>query len=153
MAATLNKTEDEITREVVDQYERTPDPRLQRIMTALVRHVHEFAREVELTEREWFKAIDYMTRTGQMCSDTRQEFILLSDVLGVSMLVDLINHRKPAGLTESTVLGPFFAHSAPGRRARMASTTSKSPRRPSRTCAAVSAASPTARFSSVRCDR
>ena len=113
MAATLNKTEDEITREVVDQYERTPDPRLQRIMTALVRHVHEFAREVELTEREWFKAIDYMTRTGQMCSDTRQEFILLSDVLGVSMLVDLINHRKPAGLTESTVLGPFFAHSAP----------------------------------------
>ena len=113
MAATLNKTEGEITRKVLDQYERTPDPRLERIMTALVRHMHEFVRDVALTEAEWFKAIDYLTRTGHMCSDTRQEFILLSDVLGVSMLVDLINHRKQAGLSESTVLGPFFAHGAP----------------------------------------
>jgi hydroxyquinol 1,2-dioxygenase len=113
MATTLNKTEDEITREVLAQYEDTPDPRLRRIMTALVRHLHELVREVELTEGEWFKAIDYLTRAGQTCTDTRQEFILLSDVLGVSMLVDLINHRKPAGITESTVLGPFFSHGAP----------------------------------------
>lgn len=113
MATTLNKTEDEITREALGQYEATPDPRLRQIMAALVRHLHQFVREVDLTEDEGFRAIDYLTRTGQTCTDTRQEFILLSDVLGVTMLVDLINHRKPAGLTESTVLGPFFAHGAP----------------------------------------
>ena len=113
MAATRNKTEDEITSAVLEQYERTPNPRLQRILTKFVLHLHAFVRDVELTEAEWFTAIDYLTRTGCMCSDTRQEFILLSDVLGVSMLVDLINHRKQAGLTESTVLGPFFAHGAP----------------------------------------
>ncbi len=113
MATTLNKTEDEITREALAQYEGTLDPRLRRIMIALVRHLHAFVRDVELTEGEWFKAIDYLTRTGQTCTETRQEFILLSDVLGVSMLVDLINHRKPAGITESTVLGPFFSHGAP----------------------------------------
>jgi hydroxyquinol 1,2-dioxygenase len=80
---------------------------------ALVRHLHGFVRETEPTFEEWQAAIDFLTRTGQMCSDVRQEFILLSDVLGVSMLVDAINHRQPAGATESTVLGPFHVAGAP----------------------------------------
>ncbi|MFD1624125.1 intradiol ring-cleavage dioxygenase [Azospirillum griseum] len=91
------------------------DPRLRRIMTSLVTHLHGFVKEVELTEAEWEQAIAFLTRTGQMCSDTRQEFILLSDVLGVSMLVDAINHQAPGGATESTVLGPFHVDGAPHR--------------------------------------
>lgn len=91
-------------------------PRLRQVMTALVRHLHAFVKEVELTQEEWDIAIDFLTRTGQMCSDERQEFILLSDVLGVSMLVDAINNRRPAGATENTVLGPFHVEGAPERR-------------------------------------
>lgn len=91
------------------------DARLRRVMTALVEHLHAFVKEVELTEAEWAAAIDFLTRTGQQCSATRQEFILLSDTLGVSMLVDAINHRKPAGATESTVFGPFHVDGAPER--------------------------------------
>lgn len=72
-------------------------------------------RDVELTEAEWEIAIAFLTRTGQMCSDTRQEFILLSDVLGVSMLVDAINHRRPTGATENTVFGPFHVDGSPER--------------------------------------
>jgi hydroxyquinol 1,2-dioxygenase len=106
-------TEDDITAAALASYEQAPDARLRQVTTSLIKHLHAFVREVELTEAEWFKAIDFLTRTGQLCSERRQEFILLSDVLGVSMLVDLINHRKPAGATESTVLGPFFAHGAP----------------------------------------
>jgi hydroxyquinol 1,2-dioxygenase len=78
-----------------------------------VRHAHAFVRDVGLTEAEWFAAIRYLTATGQMCDDRRQEFILLSDVLGISMLVDAINHDKQAGETESTVLGPFYVQDAP----------------------------------------
>lgn len=91
------------------------DPRLRQVMDALVRHLHAFVKEVEPTTQEWDAAVDFLTRTGQMCSDTRQEFILLSDVLGVSMLVDAINHRRPGGATENTVFGPFHVGGAPER--------------------------------------
>ncbi len=102
-----------ITEEVIRRFSNCADARLKQIMTALVRHLHDFVREIELTEDEWTFAIDYLTRTGQMCSDTRQEFILLSDTLGVSTLVDALNNRMPPGATRSTVLGPFFVEAAP----------------------------------------
>ena len=91
------------------------DPRLRQIMHSLVTHLHAFIKDVEPTTKEWEAAIDFLTRTGQMCSATRQEFILLSDVLGVSMLVDAINHRRPSGATENTVFGPFHVDGAPER--------------------------------------
>ncbi|MBV9551679.1 MAG: 6-chlorohydroxyquinol-1,2-dioxygenase, partial [Alphaproteobacteria bacterium] len=106
-------TEDDITAEVLARFAATPDPRLRRIMLALIRHLHEFVEEVELTEAEWFQAIEILTEAGKMCSDKRQEFILFSDTLGVSMVVDLIGHRKPEGATESTVFGPFHRLGAP----------------------------------------
>ncbi len=102
-----------ITDAVLDRFADTPDPRLKMLVQALVRHLHGFVREVEPTFDEWQAAVGFLTRTGQMCSDTRQEFILLSDVLGVSMLVDAVNHRQPAGATETTVLGPFHVAGAP----------------------------------------
>lgn len=89
------------------------DPRLREVMAAAVRHLHAFVKEVEPTHDEWMKAIEFLTRTGHMCSEWRQEFILLSDVLGVSMLVDAINHRRPDGGTENTILGPFYVPQAP----------------------------------------
>src|SRR3954454_12090032 len=92
---------------VTASFEETPDPRLKQIMTSLVRHLHDFVKDVELTEEEWGVAVDFLTRTGHMSDDVRQEFILLSDVLGVSMLVETINHRTGGRSTESTVLGPF----------------------------------------------
>lgn len=82
-------------------------PRLREIMTSLVKHVHEFVREVELTEAEWEVAIDFLTKTGQICSESRQEFILLSDALGVSMLVDAVNHRVPNGGNREHRIRPF----------------------------------------------
>lgn len=114
MPAPRNKTEDDITAEVLERLAGTADPRLRRVMLALVRHLHAFVREVELTEAEWFQAIEILTETGRLwCSDRRQEFILFSDTLGVSMVVDLLNHRKPEGATESTVFGPFHRQGAP----------------------------------------
>jgi hydroxyquinol 1,2-dioxygenase len=91
------------------------DPRLAQVMAALVRHLHAFAKEVHLTQAEWEQGIDFLTRTGQICSAERQEFILLSDVLGLSMLVDAIANPRPAGATHSTVLGPFHVPDAPLR--------------------------------------
>ncbi|MFN4101691.1 MAG: intradiol ring-cleavage dioxygenase [Pararhodobacter sp.] len=91
------------------------DPRLAQVMAALVRHLHAFAREVSLTEAEWEAAVGFLTRTGQICSDERQEFILLSDVLGLSMLVDALSNRRPEGATASTVFGPFHVADAPFR--------------------------------------
>lgn len=91
------------------------DPRLREVMACLVRHLHDFAKEIHLTQAEWGLAIDFLTRTGQICSDERQEFILLSDVLGFSMLVDAINNRRPEGATENTVFGPFHVADAPVR--------------------------------------
>lgn len=89
------------------------DPRLGQIMSSLVRHLHAFAKDVHLTQEEWAIAVDFLTRTGQMSDGNRQEFILLSDVLGLSMLVDALNHRRPSGATENTVLGPFHVADAP----------------------------------------
>jgi protocatechuate 3,4-dioxygenase beta subunit len=89
------------------------DPRLYEIMKSLVKHLHGFVKEVEPTNEEWMGAIKFLTETGHMCTDWRQEFILLSDTLGVSMLVETINNRKPTGGTETTVLGPFHIAGAP----------------------------------------
>lgn len=91
----------------------TTEPRLREVMTAAVRHLHAFVKDVEPTQQEWEAAIRFLTETGHMCNDWRQEFILLSDILGVSMLVDAINNRKPSGATETTVLGPFHVSDAP----------------------------------------
>ena len=100
---------------VAASFAGTPDPRLRQVLTSLVHHLHAFVKEVELAEREWGFAIDFLTRTGQMSDDVRQEFILLSDVLGVSMLVETINHRTGGTSTESTVLGPFHMVESPPR--------------------------------------
>lgn len=105
-------TEDNLTDAVLAMQGGTKDARLKQIMSSLIRHLHAFVREVELTEAEWFEGIKFLTATGHMCDDKRQEFILLSDTLGVSMLVDAINHRKPAGATETTVFGPFHRDGA-----------------------------------------
>lgn len=99
-------TEDDITAEVLRRLDKTKDARLRRIMLSLIQHLHHFVKDVELTEAEWAAGIRFLTDTGQMCSATRQEFTLLSDTLGVSTVVDLINHRKPDRATESTVFGP-----------------------------------------------
>lgn len=108
-----NLDEDTITQAVLARNAGTMDPRLKTIMTSLVQHLHAFAREVQLTEEEWATGIAFLTEVGQMCSDTRQEFILLSDTLGLSTLVTAQNHRKPKGCTEATVFGPFYVEGAP----------------------------------------
>jgi catechol 1,2-dioxygenase len=108
-----NKTEDDITQEVLARFADTANPRLKEIMLSLIRHLHAFVKDVKLTEAEWFEAIGILTEAGKMCSDKRQEFILFSDTLGVSMVVDLLDHRKPEGATESTVFGPFHRQDAP----------------------------------------
>ena len=108
-----NLNQDTITQAVVARLETTPDPRLKEILTSLVQHLHDFAREVRLTEAEWMQGIEFLTATGQMCDNKRQEFILLSDTLGLSMLTVAMNNDKPAGCTEPTVFGPFFLEEAP----------------------------------------
>lgn len=91
------------------------NPRLAEVMASLVKHLHAFVRETHLTQEEWEYGIDFLTRTGQICNAERQEFILLSDTLGVSMLVDAINNSRPQGATENTVFGPFHVAGAPFR--------------------------------------
>jgi hydroxyquinol 1,2-dioxygenase len=108
-----NLTETNLTNAVLAKLEGATDPRFKQIMESLIKHLHAFVREVELTEAEWFAGIQFLTATGQKCDDKRQEYILLSDTLGVSMLVDAMNHRKPGGATESTVVGPFYVPGAP----------------------------------------
>jgi len=108
-----NLTEANLTDVVLGSHAGTRDARLKQIMSSFIRHAHAFVREVEPTEAEWFEAIKFLTAVGHKCDDKRQEFILLSDTLGVSMLVDAINHRKPAGATETTVFGPFHRDGAP----------------------------------------
>jgi catechol 1,2-dioxygenase len=105
--------EDTATAAVLDRMSGASDARFKEIMTSVVKHLHAVVREVEPTMDEWMTAIRFLTATGQKCDDKRQEFILLSDTLGVSMLVDAINNRKPSGATESTVLGPFHVAGAP----------------------------------------
>lgn len=107
--------ENTLTATVLEQLAQCTDPRFKRISAALIRHLHDFIREVELQPAEWLAAIGFLTRTGQACDSQRQEFILLSDLLGASMLVDAIANRKPAGATASSVLGPFYAEGAPER--------------------------------------
>jgi len=108
-----NLTQDNITQAVIARLAETPDPRLKEIMTSLVQHLHSFAREVKLTEEEWFRGMDFLTRVGHITDDRRQEFILLSDTLGLSMLTVAMNNDKPAGCTEATVFGPFYVEGAP----------------------------------------
>ena len=103
------------TDAVVDSFAATPDPRLREVMESFTRHLHGFVREVEPTQGEWEAAIGFLTEVGHLSDDRRQEFILLSDVMGVSMLVDAINNRRPVGATESTVLGPFHVVESPVR--------------------------------------
>lgn len=98
---------------VLERLAECRDPRLKQVMTSAVRHLHAFVKEVEPTMAEWLQAIRFLTRTGQICDDKRQEWILLSDTLGVSMLVETINHRATDGATEQTVLGPFHVAGAP----------------------------------------
>jgi hydroxyquinol 1,2-dioxygenase len=108
-----NIDEDNITQAVIARHAAAGDARSRELMTSLVQHLHAFAREVKLTEDEWMQGIRFLTATGQKCSDVRQEFILLSDTLGLSMLVTALNQRKPKGCTESTVCGPFNVEAAP----------------------------------------
>ena len=108
--------ENTATAAVIERMEGTKDARFKQIITSVVKHLHAVVREVEPTMDEWMAAIQFLTATGQMCDDKRQEFILLSDTLGVSMLVDAINNRKPSGATESTVLGPFHVAGAPPKK-------------------------------------
>jgi hydroxyquinol 1,2-dioxygenase len=106
-------TEENLTDVAVERWSNIPDPRLGQVMTALVRHLHGFVRETEPTPAEWFAAIDWLTRTAKMCDEKRNEFILASDVLGVSMLVDAINNRASGDATPSTVEGPFHIAGSP----------------------------------------
>ncbi|OKJ91426.1 intradiol ring-cleavage dioxygenase [Amycolatopsis sp. CB00013] len=105
--------EQAVTDEVLASFDGTTDPRLRQVMQSLVRHLHAFARDVRLSEREWEAAIGFLTRAGQITDDRRQEFILLSDVLGLSMLTVAINEPKVPGATEATVFGPFFVDDSP----------------------------------------
>ena len=100
--------ETSLTRAVLERVSGGTDTRMRDLSRALVRHLHAFIREVEPTQQEWEAGIEFLTAVGHMCSNTRQELILLSDVLGASMLVDAINHRQSNVATATTVLGPFY---------------------------------------------
>src|SRR5216684_3968011 len=106
-------TEDTLTDAVLARLKDAKNPRFKQIITGAVKHLHAFARDVQLTEEEWFEGIKFLSAVGQKCDDKRQEFILLSDILGLSMMVVALNHKTPPGATEATVLGPFFVHGAP----------------------------------------
>ncbi|MCX4562789.1 intradiol ring-cleavage dioxygenase [Streptomyces phaeochromogenes] len=112
---TIDASETAVTEEAVGSLGAGTDPRLRELLTGLIRHLHDFARETRLTQEEWERAIGFLTATGQTCTDTRQEFILLSDVLGLSMLVETLNADRGPGATESTVLGPFHMTESPVR--------------------------------------
>ncbi|GIJ61127.1 dioxygenase family protein [Virgisporangium aurantiacum] len=114
----MDVDEADLTAAVLKQLAGTPDPRVRQLMEALVRHLHAFAREVRLTGDEWMAAIQFLTATGQICGPTRQEFILLSDTLGLSALVSTIaQDRDDEGATEETILGPFYVPDSPWREA------------------------------------
>jgi protocatechuate 3,4-dioxygenase beta subunit len=114
MADTLPRIPTDVTAQTLQRLEQCDDPRLHEIFSALVKHLHAFVREVHLTPDEWMTGIDFLTRTGQKCDAIRQEFILLSDVLGVSMTVDDVAHEgMPPNVTESSALGPFYTDDAP----------------------------------------
>jgi catechol 1,2-dioxygenase len=106
---------EDITAAVLASFADVPDPRLREVIQSLVRHLHAFATETRLTEEEWEAGIRILTETGHVTDEKRQEFILWSDTLGLSMLVDAIANEKPEGATESTVLGPFYVPGSPPR--------------------------------------
>jgi hydroxyquinol 1,2-dioxygenase len=110
---TRNKSAEEITADVLRTFENTTDPRLQQVMRSLVKHLHAFVNDVKPTTEEWLGTLEFLKDTAQYCDETRNEFILLCDTLGVSILIDLINNGKPEGATESTLLGPVHRLSAP----------------------------------------
>jgi hydroxyquinol 1,2-dioxygenase len=111
--STRNLADEDLTRAVLASFAGARTERMRTIAESLVKHLHAFASEVRLTEEEWFAGIDFLTRTGHITTGTRQEFVLLSDVLGLSMLVVGLNHRHAPRATESTVFGPFFVESSP----------------------------------------
>lgn len=106
-------TEDNSAETVIAAVADDADPRLREVMGVIIRKLHEAVKEIEPSQDEWMEAIKFLTATGHKCDDWRQEFILLSDTMGVSMLVDAINSRRPSGATENTVLGPFHIANAP----------------------------------------
>jgi hydroxyquinol 1,2-dioxygenase len=112
-SAEQERREADLVDRVVRSFGDCPDPRLKQVMTSLVRHLHAFARDVRLTEEEWTAAIQFLTATGQITDDKRQEFILLSDVLGLSMQTIAINNEAYGNATEATVFGPFFVENSP----------------------------------------
>jgi hydroxyquinol 1,2-dioxygenase len=113
MPHAANATEENLTDLALERWHGCHSPRFQEIMQSLIKHLHGFVREVEPSREEWLSAANWLAKTGQLSTDKRQEFILLSDVLGVSMLVDSINHRLPNGATPSTVQGPFHIDGSP----------------------------------------
>ncbi len=115
MSGTTRTSPADITAKVIASFDGCRDERLRELLQALVRHLHEFAAETDLSQREWQAAINALTRTGQVTDERRQEFILWSDALGLSMLVDALGHPLPPGATESTVLGPFYVPGSPLR--------------------------------------
>ncbi|KAL5322011.1 hypothetical protein ACEPPN_009978 [Leptodophora sp. 'Broadleaf-Isolate-01'] len=108
----MDLSADNITQNVHTINSLCPDPRLKFLMKRLVTHLHDFARETRLTSEEWMAGLQFLTETGHTCTELRQEFILLSDILGLSLVVDSINHPKPPLSTEGTLLGPFHTHDA-----------------------------------------
>jgi protocatechuate 3,4-dioxygenase beta subunit len=110
-----NMTEEDLTKIVLERYSTTPNPRLREILQSLIRHSHEFVREVRLTEAEWMVGIEFLTATGQKCDAKRQEMILLSDNLGISALTNMVSAGVPAEATETTVVGPFYVPGTPKR--------------------------------------
>lgn len=111
--STRNLADEDLTQAVLATFEHAQTERYKQVLQSLVTHLHAFIKDVELTEEEWFKAINFLTRTGHITDDKRQEFVLLSDVLGVSMQVIEINNKKPAEATATTVFGPFFHEGSP----------------------------------------
>lgn len=108
-----NLTEANLSEAVIASMSGAKDARFQEIMTSLIHHLHAFIRDANLTEAEWMTGIQFLTAVGQKCDQKRQEFILLSDTLGATTMKDLINNRKPPGVTEYTILGPFYRPDAP----------------------------------------
>jgi hydroxyquinol 1,2-dioxygenase len=106
--------EEALVEAVLDSFRNTPDARLRELLESLTRHLHGFLRETRVTEAEWRAAIDFLTAAGHITNERRQEFVLLSDVLGASMQTIQVNNRAYADATEATVLGPFFVAGAPG---------------------------------------
>ncbi|MCU4184620.1 hypothetical protein K6U06_09640 [Acidiferrimicrobium sp. IK] len=113
--ADTNPAADDHLAQVVSSFASAPDQRAREVMQAAVCHLHEFAREVGLTREEWASGIAFLTAVGQRCDEVRQEFVLLSDTLGLSMLLEILADQPAPGATEATVLGPFYVDGAPER--------------------------------------